>query len=265
MLGLEQFELGHHHGGSQDYSRIIRLTYYYPQYIRLAPDSYTAWHKLEEESGVQTVYKTGSIQFSPIDHYYRYEIDKYTGAMDETGVSYDRVDSDEIMKRFPQFTLNYEVDGIYQEDTGLVDAAKGNAAHILMARYHGATIIDHCGAKHIRPINNGVEVETEQGTFTCRKLIVTAGAWTDRLLADVGIDLSLTATQEQVTYYATPNLPDFAIGKFPIFISHADESIYGFPIYGEVATKVGIDASGPAVTPDTRTYEPDAEREQGQG
>ena len=264
VLGLEQFELGHHHGGSQDHSRIIRLSYYCPEYIRLAPHSYTAWSTLEEESGVQTVFKTGSIQFSPVDHPYRYEIDRYIDAMDETNIPYDRVNADEIMKRFPQFRLNEEVDGIYQADTGLVDAAKGNAAHISMARYHRATVLDHCVVDHICPIENGVELETAQGTFSCRKLIVTAGAWTDRLLSDVGLNLSLTATQEQVTYYATPNLPNFAIGKFPIFISHADESIYGFPVYGEVATKAGIDASGPAVTPDTRTYDPDPERERRQ-
>ena len=261
VLGIEQFEHGHHHGGSQDHSRIIRLTYYYPQYIRLAPASYTAWHTLEEESGVQMVFKTGSIQFSPVDHPYRYEIDKYTGAMDETGVPYDRVDADEIAKRFPQFRLKYEVDGIYQADTGLVDASRGNATHVAMARYRGATMLDNCEATRIRPTHTGVTIETKQGNFSCRKLIVTAGAWTDRLLASVNVNLSLTVTQEQVTYYATPNLPDFAIGKFPIFISHADESIYGFPIYGEVATKVGIDASGPAVTTDTRTYQSDAERE----
>ena len=261
VLGIEQFAHGHHHGGSQDHSRIIRLTYYYPQYIHLAPASYTAWHTLEEESDVQMVFKTGSIQFSPVDHPYRYEIDKYTGAMDETGVPYDRVDADEIVKRFPQFRLKYEVDGIYQADTGLVDASRGNATHIAMARYRGATMLDNCEAIRIRPTNIGVEIETKQGNFSCRKLIVTAGAWTDRLLASVNMNLSLTVTQEQVTYYATPNLPDFAIGKFPIFISHADESIYGFPIYGEVATKVGIDASGPAVTTNMRTYKPDAERE----
>ena len=81
--------------------------------------------------------------------------------------------------------------------------------------------------------------------FTCKKLIVTAGAWTDQVLAEVGVKLSITATQEQVTYYATPNLKEFAIGSFPIFMWHGEEVFYGFPIYGEVATKAAIDASGP--------------------
>jgi trimethylamine--corrinoid protein Co-methyltransferase len=131
-----------------------------------------------------------------------------------------------------------------------------------MARYHGATVLDHCGVKAIQPFEGGVDVETEAGTFSCRRLVVTAGAWTDRVLAAVGLNLSLTVTQEQVTYYATPNLPEFAIGRFPVFIRHGADTFYGFPIYGEVGTKIGIDASGPAVTVDTRTYEADTAREQ---
>ena len=36
VLGLEQFELGHVRGESQDHSRIIRLSYHTPAYVELA-------------------------------------------------------------------------------------------------------------------------------------------------------------------------------------------------------------------------------------
>jgi sarcosine oxidase len=122
--------------------------------------------------------------------------------------------------------------------------------------------LDRCGVQSLHPFEGGVEVVTEAGRFSCRRLVITAGAWTDRVLAHVGVNLRLTVTQEQVTYYATPNLREFAIGNFPIFIWHDQEVVYGFPVYGEVATKVAIDASGPVVTTDTRTYEADPLREQ---
>ena len=35
VLGLEQFELGHVRGESQDHSRIIRLSYHTPGYVDL--------------------------------------------------------------------------------------------------------------------------------------------------------------------------------------------------------------------------------------
>jgi sarcosine oxidase len=261
VLGLEQFELGHHHGGSQDFSRIIRLTYHHQDYTRLTPHTYTAWATLEEESAVQVVTKTGSIELALLDSPHRREIDIYAGAMDAADIPYERFDGDEVMRRFPQFRIEQAVDALWQADSGIADAIKGNAAHVALARSYGATILDHCRVRAIRPFDGGVDVDTEQGVFSCRRLIITAGAWADQVLADVGLNLSLTATQEQVTYYATPNLRDFAVGRFPVFIWHGADVIYGFPIYGEVATKAAIDASGPAVTPETRTYEADPERE----
>jgi len=43
VLGLERFHLGHDYGGSQDHSRIIRLSYHDPVYTALTPHTYTAW------------------------------------------------------------------------------------------------------------------------------------------------------------------------------------------------------------------------------
>ena len=40
VLGIEQFELGHSRGESQDHSRIIRLSYHTPGYVELAKRAY---------------------------------------------------------------------------------------------------------------------------------------------------------------------------------------------------------------------------------
>ena len=214
VLGLEQFELGHVHGGSQDYSRIIRLTYHHRDYTRLTPHTYRAWSTLEEESAVKVVTKTGGIEMALKGDVYQRDVEAYAEAMDAADIPYERLGGDEIMHRYPQFKIKEEVDGLWQEATGIADAAKGNAAHVATARYHGATILDNCPVIAIRPFEGGVEVVSAKGTFSCRRLVLTAGAWTDQVLADVGMNLRLTATQEQVTYYATPNLKDFAIGNF---------------------------------------------------
>lgn len=261
VLGLEQFTLGHHNGGSQDHSRIIRLTYHHADYTRLTPHTYTAWATLEEESGVQVVHKTGSIEMALKGGAYQKDIDNYAGAMDAANIPYERISADEVMKRYPQFTLNVTVDALWQADTGLADAAKGNAAHVATARLHGATFLPNTKVLELHPFTGGVEVKTDRGTFICKKLVITAGAWTDQVLASVGAKLRVTVTQEQVTYYATPHLREFAIGRFPIFIWHDASVFYGFPVYGEVATKAAIDASGHVVTADTRTFEPNPARE----
>ncbi|MGH8574730.1 MAG: FAD-dependent oxidoreductase, partial [Gammaproteobacteria bacterium] len=94
------------------------------------------------------------------------------------------------------------------------------------------------------------------GVFSADHLVLAAGAWTNSLLNQLGIDWPLTVTQEQVTYFATPNLREFAPDRFPIWIWRAPEEFYGFPIYGEVATKAGQDVGGEEVTAATRTFEP---------
>lgn len=261
VLGLEQFHLGHHNGGSQDYSRIIRLTYHDAKYTALTPHTYSAWETLEQESAVRVVTNTGSVEMALKGGAHQQDIDQYAAAMDAADIPYERIDGDELMSRYPQFKFEQELDVLIQDKTGIADPHKGNAAHIGMARYYGATILDQCPVEAIKPYEGGVDVVTQKGVFSAKKLIVTAGAWVDQVLSGLGIHLYTTITQEQVTYYATPNLQEFSIGRFPIFIWHGANVFYGFPIYGEVATKAAIDASGPSVTTETRTFEPDAERE----
>src|SRR5438552_16916730 len=49
----EQFEVGHDRGSSHGRSRIFRLAYPDPKWVRLAQDALRGWRELEEESGVQ--------------------------------------------------------------------------------------------------------------------------------------------------------------------------------------------------------------------
>jgi sarcosine oxidase len=261
VLGLEQFQLGHPNGGSHGYSRIIRHHGYTGDYLKMTPYTYSAWETVEEESALKIVTKTGGVELHMGD-YPRPELDKQSAAMTEAGIAFERIDGTELMHRYPQFRVPDNTVAVFQSDTGIVDPSKGNAAHQQLASYHGATLLDHCTVKAIHPFDNGVTVETDNSTFECARLIITAGAWTERMLSNVGINLRLTVSREQLTYYATPNLREFSVGNFPIFWGSTElGGIYGFPVYGEVATKVAIDLSGHEVTVDTRTFDPDEECE----
>jgi sarcosine oxidase len=88
-------------------------------------------------------------------------------------------------------------------------------------------------------------------------VIVTADAWTNRLLASFGRTVPLTVTKEQVTYFACPDPAAFAPDRFPVWIWMDDPSFYGFPTYGEAGPKVAQDCGGLPVDPDTRTFDRD--------
>jgi sarcosine oxidase len=259
-LGLEQFKIGHERGGSQDHSRIIRLMYHDAKYTRLTPHTFTAWATVEEESGVQLVLRTGGLELADARSRYIADIDRYATAMDAAAIPYERLDDAEIRRRFPQFRGETPMVGLHEPSAGLVDAAKGISTHLALARGYGATVLDECPILRIDPFNQngsgGVRLHTAQGIFNAQQLIVTAGAWTQPLLAPLGLDLPLTVTQEQVTYYATPHLRQFAPDRFPIWIWKDRLDYYGFPVYGEVATKAGIDAAGEPVTAESRSFDP---------
>ena len=67
VIGLEQFELGHDRGESQDHSRIIRLSYHDAAYVRLAQAAYASWAEVSEEAGTRLVLETGGLDLYPSD------------------------------------------------------------------------------------------------------------------------------------------------------------------------------------------------------
>ncbi|KAL3852207.1 hypothetical protein ACJMK2_015879 [Sinanodonta woodiana] len=262
VLGLEQFKLGHDNGGSQDHSRIIRLTYHDPMYTKLTPDTYTCWEEVERESGLKVLYKTGSLQVAR-----KGEMDdlikKYADSMKKENIDYEWLTGSQLRQRFPQFTTDDRYIALYQKDGGLVDAALCNAVHTQLARGNGATIIENCPVTRLEKDQQGnICVHTTKGKFYCRKVIVTSGAWINQVLSSTGVHVPVYVTQEQVTYHATPHMKDFTKDKYPIWFFHDPKyDFYMMPINNNSGPKIGIDAAGPVVTANTRTFEPDPVRE----
>jgi sarcosine oxidase len=259
VLAIEQYYLGHDRGSSQDHSRIIRRSYHDPRYIALAEPSYTLWSEVEAEAGMQLVFKTGGLDLESIGTTGIKDLSHCAASMSESGIAYEELSAQEIMYRWPQFQLPDGVRGLYQADSGLVDARRANAVHVALARYHGAAVREGLPVRALRSAGDAVEVVTDEGVFTARHVVLACGAWTGNLLESIGVDWPLTVTQEQVTYFATPHLREFMPDRFPIWIWRAREEFYGFPIYGELATKAGQDAGGKEVTAETRTFEPDSQ------
>jgi sarcosine oxidase len=255
VLGLEQFELGHVRGESQDHSRIIRLSYHEPHYVELAKHAYRAWAEVERDAGEQLVLKAGGLDLGPRES--AIPLANYSDSMDAAGVPYERLDAAEIMRRWPQWRLNDDIHGLFQADGGIAMAARGNAAHQRMARAHGATLLDRTPVDGIRPVRGEVEVLAGGRAYRCRRLVIAAGPWSNQALLPFGVHLPLRVTQEQVTYFASPRPDDFAPERFPVWIWMDDPCYYGFPVFGEAGPKVGQDAGGEETGANTRTFERD--------
>jgi sarcosine oxidase len=255
ILGLEQFELGHVRGESQDHSRIIRRSYHAPEYVRLADRAYRTWAQIEADAKEQLVLRTGGLDFGPANS--AIPLDAYAQSMRACGVPFEELDAAEIRKRWPVFRVDDDVRGLFQSDGGIAMAARATQAHQHMAISHGATLLANSPVSAIRESVGEIDVEAGGTRYRCKKLAIAAGPWTNGALRHFGLQLPLEVTKEQVTYFAPADPAPFAPERFPVWIWMDDPCFYGFPTFGEAGPKVAQDAGGKPIDPDTRSFEPD--------
>jgi sarcosine oxidase len=255
VLGLEQFELGHANGASADHSRIIRLSYHRPDYVRLAKRAFETWGEVEAEASERIVTVTGGLDLWPADP--AIPMADYTESLAAEAVPFELLGAAEVMRRWPQWHLPDDVTAIWQSRSGLADPYRGNAAHRRLATTRGATLIDRTPVTAIREVAGSYEVDAAGATHVAGRIILAADAWTNALLASFDRRLPLTVTKEQVTYFAPADPAAFSPDRFPVRIWMDEPSFYGIPTYGEAGPKIAQDAGGQATTPETRTFERD--------
>ncbi|HSK05974.1 MAG TPA: N-methyl-L-tryptophan oxidase [Acidimicrobiia bacterium] len=257
VLGVEQFETGHVRGGSEDHSRIIRLSYHTPAYVELAKAAYRSWQKVEADADQQLVLMTGGLDLAPAGA--SIGLADYRYSMTTAGVPFEELDAGEVMRRWPQWRLDDDVTALFQESSGIAMASTANAAHRRLAVEHGATLLDHSQVSGVREVDGEVEVVIDGRAHRVGSLVVAAGAWTNHVLGLLGVRFPLEVTLEQVVYLKPADPTLFAPSRFPIWIWMDEPSFYGFPVFGEPAVKVAWDRCEIVTDPDTRSFEPRAD------
>ena len=258
VVGLERFELGHTRGASHDTSRILRHSYHTPGYVRLTQEAYDDWARLEREAGASLVTRVGGLDLFPPDT--SISAVDYTASLTEVGIDFELLDAAETTRRWPQLRLPDGTLVLHQADAAIVPAGRGTRTMQDDARAHGADLRPHTPVTSVRDLGGrGLVVRTPRGELHCGALVVTADAWTNEVLAGLGVEVPLEVTLEQVTYFRPERPDDFAPGRLPLWIWMDDPCYYGFPTYGEPTVKAAQDCGGPTVDPARRTSDPDPE------
>src|SRR5437763_11544511 len=81
-LVLEQFRPGHTQGSSHGATRIFRLAYEEPEWVRLAQEALPLWRELEAESGEAPLELTGLVDLLE-------DAEGLTATLDATGTQYE--------------------------------------------------------------------------------------------------------------------------------------------------------------------------------
>jgi sarcosine oxidase len=261
VTALERFEIGHPNGASEDVSRIVRLSYHRPEYVRLARRAFDTWRDLEAAAGRRVIVRTGGLDLgprTPVDGV-AIDLEAYAASMTAEGVPFERLDATEIVRRWPAWRLDDDDHGLFQADAGLADPSAGNTAHRELAQAQGAVLQEHARVVGIGEAAGEAYVTLAGGErISAGSVILATDAWTNELLGPLQLALPLTVTQEQVTWVAPTGDPSlFEPERFPVWIWMDEPSFYGFPTYARGGPKVGQDVGGRVVSADTRTFDRD--------
>jgi sarcosine oxidase len=223
VLGLEQFDIPHELGSHTGQSRIIRMAYAeHPDYVPLLVRAYENWKALEEQTGSQVYYKTGLLYFGkPTDatmkgvhesaNKYRIEVNTLSEA--------------ETARKYPQFRLPPGYERLEEPNAGFVTPERAILLFTDQALRHGATILTKTKVSEWKRDGGAITVKTSRGDFSCKKLVITAGAWAGKMIP--GLASRLRVTRQVLAWMKPKRWDAFALGQFPCWIV---DQFYGFPI-----------------------------------
>jgi sarcosine oxidase len=235
VLGLERFTPGHDRGSSHGQTRIIRLGYFeHPSYVPLLRRAYELWRQLEQASGRRLLHITGIAEIGAPES----TLVKGTLASAQLhGLRHEVLTAAQAMRRFPAFRLPADYVAVLQPDGGYVEVEPSIAANLALAQAAGAEIRSGETVRSIEPRPGTVRVVCGGGSVEASSVIVSAGAWTDRLLPELPVPLRVT--REVMGWFETSNAGLFSADRFPVFIIESRHGMhYGVPPHASAGLKV---------------------------
>lgn len=236
---LEQFQVGHTRGSSHGRSRIFRLSYDDPLYVRMAQQALPLWRELEAESGQTILRSTGGLDLGV-------GIEDHAAALAACGVAFERLGAPEARARFPSFLPSPGERLLYQGDSGFLAADRAWRALVDSAVAAGCDLQECAAVERLRVSGDRVEVVATDDTYLAGVAVVTAGAWVGALVGGAGIEPAVTPTRETVCYF---RLHDG--GPIPVVAEWlaAAPAVYSLPSPGQ-GIKAGEHHAGPVADPD---------------
>lgn len=228
VLGLEQFRAVHDRGSSHGHTRVIRTAYYeHPDYVPILKRAWERWYELEQLTGRRLLTECGCLSIGPADGEL---VRGVKASASQHGLH--------IESRDPgPFIVPSGYEPIFETKAGYLMVEDCVQAHLDAAKVLGATLRENEIVLDWHAEGTGVAVRTNRDTYRAAKLVVTAGAWATKLLADIGVPLTV---MRQVMLWFQPEEPArFRRDRFPVFLFETERgAFYGLPMIDGLGVKV---------------------------
>jgi len=247
VLLLDAYGPGNSRASSGGESRIIRLGYGPDEiYSRSSQRSFTFWQQLSEKTE-PLFHKTGMLWLAR-------EHDAYCEAtlatLQRLNANFERLDQDELIRRFPQLEFGPTTWAILEPDSGLLMARRAVQAVVAQAKVNGVEYVEKAIAPPPPAQGNLESVRTVSGEeLKARQFVFACGPWLPKLFPELLKDLIYVTRQEVIFLGVPPGDDSFNRGAMPAWIDFND-LVYGLPNVDGRGFKIAIDAHGPEFDPD---------------
>ena len=192
---LERYGARHAMGASHGRSRNFNVTYVEPAYQAMLQEAAVLWRELEDESGAALLDVVG------VTNHGAGVAPDLADVLGALGARAEMLRPEEAQERWSGIRFDTRV--LHCPDGGRLDAEESVAALQAEAARHGGEVLLDTQVDSIDVRTDGrVEVTTPDEVFVADTVVVTAGAWTEKLLgASVALP-RLVVTQEQPAHFA---------------------------------------------------------------
>ncbi|MBI82460.1 MAG: N-methyl-L-tryptophan oxidase [Planctomycetaceae bacterium] len=249
VLGLDRFSHGHDQGSSHGQTRMIRQAYFeHPDYVPLVKEAYKSWDALESEIRTKLFHRIGLLEVGPPDGVL---IPGVLASVEKHNLTVDRLSENDIRNRFPMFRSPSGYVGIFENDAGYLLVEQCVLAHLQLAQQHGAELLTDEKVVEWNATSRGITVRTTRAEYSAGQLVVTAGAWSEEVLASLGTSLRILVKHLQ--WYVSPSSEMQQQRGCPTFFFELPEGcFYGFPQIDHRGVKVAEHSGGVEISHPSR-------------
>jgi sarcosine oxidase len=249
VIGFERFRPGHDHGSSHGDTRIFRTAYFEsPEYVPLLQRAHALWRQLEKESGAELLTMTRGLAIGSADGEL---VAGVLASARENELPHRLFDPSEMNRLYPQHRLEPGDVAVRDEEAGFLRPERSVAAAAARAEALGARLMTDTEVTAIKAADGGVVIETSRGRFAAGRALVAAGAWTSKLLPQLGLPLEVE--RQVMGWLAVDDPESFSAERFPIFIRDlaVGRFRYGFPTTDGRSIKLAVHHEGTGADPDS--------------
>lgn len=247
---VERWTPGHALSSSGGETRVIRHMYANPLYVRMAARSLALYRQADAEWARNLFHPIGVLFLRQSAGAGFFEAGN--AALDAVGIVHEKLDPDEVARRWPQLATDGIEVATYEPQAGYLNAQRAcQAVHEAVERAGGRVVTGQARPGPFRSgrmasivLADGSELKADDFVFAC-------GPWMRELFADVLAPL-LTVTRQDIYYFSVPSeASDHSEAALPVWGDFGDRLWYGIPGNDRRKFKIADDTRGAVIDPET--------------